>query len=101
VRIYSAVELFCEKPVDMARFMLYYETISETQLGGEPMARACNEHIDEALEMARRLLVLSDVGDLDREDDGCGVLYGVVRDCAYKIRAQAEREREAHRRKGI
>ena len=65
------------------------------------MARACNKHIVEALEMARQLLILSDVGDLDREDDGCGVLYGVIRDCGYKIRAQAEREREAHRRKGI
>ena len=65
------------------------------------MARASNKHIVEALEMARQLLVLSDVGDLDREDDGCGVLYGMIRDYAYKIRAQAEREREAHKRKGI
>ncbi len=64
------------------------------------MAHACNEHIVEVLEMARQLLILSDMGDLDSEDDGCGVLYGVVRDCAYKIRAQAEREREAHKRKG-
>ena len=65
------------------------------------MASACNEHIVEVLEMARQLLILADMGDLDSEDDGCGVLYGVVRDCAYKIRAQAERERNAHKIRGI
>ena len=65
------------------------------------MARACNEHIAEVLEMARQLLILADMGDLDSEDDGCRVLYGIVRDCAYKIRAQAEREREAHKIRGI
>jgi hypothetical protein len=65
------------------------------------MARAYNEHIVEVLEMARQLLVLADMGDLDSEDDGCRVLYGIVRDCAYKIRAQAEREREAHKIRGI
>ena len=47
------------------------------------------------------MLILADMGDLDSEDDGCRVLYGVVRDCAYKIRAQAERERDAHKIRGI
>ena len=61
----------------------------------------CNNHIRKALEMARQLIILADQGDLDSEDDGCRVLYGVVRDCAYKIRAQAEREREAHKLKGL
>ncbi|MFQ6044379.1 MAG: hypothetical protein ACE5PV_26300 [Candidatus Poribacteria bacterium] len=65
------------------------------------MARACNEHIVEVLDMARQLLILADMGDLDSEDDGCRVLYGIARDCAYKIRSQAEREREAHKMKGI
>ncbi|MBM3239681.1 hypothetical protein FJZ31_25620 [Candidatus Poribacteria bacterium] len=65
------------------------------------MASACNEHIVEVLQMARQLLILADMGDLDSQDNGCGVLYGVVRDCAYKIRAQAERERNAHKIRGI
>ena len=60
----------------------------------------CNRNIRDALEMARNMIILADKGDLDSEDDGCRVLYGVVRDCAYKIRAQAEREREAHKTKG-
>ncbi len=65
------------------------------------MNQLCNKHIRKALEMARQLIILADQGDLDSGDDGCRVLYGVVRDCAYKIRAQAEREREAHKLKGV
>ena len=49
--------------------------------------------------MARQLIILADQGDLDSEDDGCCVLYGIIRDCAYKIRAQAECEREIHKQK--
>ena len=52
------------------------------------------------MEMVKQLIILADDGDLDSEDDGCHVLYGVIRDCAYKIRAQAEREREAHIERG-
>jgi len=46
------------------------------------------------------MLILADEGDAVREDAGCGVLYGVLRDAAYKIKQLAENEREAHIRKG-
>jgi hypothetical protein len=46
------------------------------------------------------MIELADQGDADREDTGCGVLYGVLRDSAYKIRQLAEKERERHRAKG-
>ena len=39
-------------------------------------------------------------GDLNCDDDGCRVLNGIMRDCAYKIRAQAEHERGVHNREG-
>ena len=51
--------------------------------------------------MARQLIILADQGELDSDDDGCRVLYGIIRDCAYKIRIQAERERELHKEKGF
>jgi len=35
-----------------------------------------------------------------REDNGCGVLYGVLRDSAFKIRKLAEAEKRAHIKKG-
>ncbi len=60
-----------------------------------------NCNIQKTLDLAKQLLFLADVGDLQREDAGCGVLFGVVRDCAYKIQAQASREREMHKARGI
>ncbi len=65
------------------------------------MKQACNEHIKQAFDAARRLTILADEGEGASRDDGCMVLYGVIRDCAYKIRIEAEREREAHKAKGV
>ncbi len=47
--------------------------------------------------IARHLTDLADRADAARTDTGCGVLFGVVRDCGYKILREAERERRAHR----
>jgi len=63
------------------------------------MTRECNDNIRRALKMATELVILADEGEAAMQDNGCGVLYGVVRDCAYKIRAEAERERDAHKAK--
>jgi len=64
------------------------------------VSHECNEHIKKALKISKELMVLADEGDACTEDDGCIVLFGVVRDCAYKIRGEAEREREAHKASG-
>jgi hypothetical protein len=60
----------------------------------------CNAYIRQTLECARQLIILADEGEAASNDDGCAVLYGVVRDCAYRVRAEAERERESHRAAG-
>ena len=65
------------------------------------MNRPGNKHIKQALELTRRLIILADEGEADSLDDGCIVLYSVIRDCAYKIRTEAEREREVHKAKGM
>lgn len=65
---------------------------------GEP--RPCNESIQRTLEMTERMLDLAEDGDRVREDVGCGILYAVIRDSAYKIRRLAEAERNAHVKKG-
>jgi hypothetical protein len=58
-----------------------------------------NHCIDKTLELAELMLKVADEGDAVRKDVGCGVLYGVLRDAAYRIRKLAEAEREAHSKK--
>ncbi len=62
--------------------------------------KPCNKAISETIELTKTMLSLSDKGDEVREDDGCGILYGVLRDSAYKIRKLAEAEMESHIIKG-
>ena len=47
------------------------------------------------------MIYLADQGDTDREDNGCGILYGVLRDSAYKLQKLAEEEKAAHVSKGL
>jgi hypothetical protein len=62
--------------------------------------RACSEAIKKTLDMVQTMLNLADEGDAVREDVGCGILFAVLRDSAYKIKKLAEAEREAHAKKG-
>ena len=55
------------------------------------------EYIQRALSMADQLRLLADDGETNCSDDGCAVLYGVIRDCAYRIKSRAEAEGEWHR----
>ena len=43
---------------------------------------------------------MADKGDIEREDGGCGVIYGIVRDFAYKIKDLAEKEIVKHKNRG-
>ncbi len=62
--------------------------------------KPCDEVIRKTLELAELMAQVADEGDMVREDAGCGVLYGMLRDSAFKIRKLAEAEREAHMKKG-
>jgi hypothetical protein len=59
-----------------------------------------NECLKKTLELAALMLRVADEGDATRKDVGCGVLYGVLRDSAYRIQKLAEAERQAHIKKG-
>ncbi len=58
--------------------------------------KQCNKNIQDLIELSEKLLTLSDQGDVDRNDDSCGVLYGVARDAAYKLLSLAEDEKKRH-----
>jgi hypothetical protein len=46
------------------------------------------------------MISLATKGDTEREDTGCGILYGVILDSAYKIKKVAECEKTSHIQKG-
>ena len=62
--------------------------------------KPCNLHIKTTLRLVEEMIRLSDQGDADREDNGCGILYGVLRDSAYKLKKLAEEEKQNHVVKG-
>ena len=62
--------------------------------------KPCNLHIIKTLELADEMIQLADLGDADREDSGCGILFGVLRDSAFKLKKLAEEEKLNHIRKG-
>jgi len=62
--------------------------------------KKCNEILAKILQLTATMVELADVGDEAREDVGCGVLHGLVRDSAFKIRKAAELEKDDHIRKG-
>ena len=62
--------------------------------------RPCDKSIKETLELTEKMLEIADRGDAVREDNGCGVLYGVLRDSAFKIKKLAKEEKETHVKKG-
>ena len=58
-----------------------------------------NKHILRALETAKTLMDIANKGEAASNDDGCRILFGVMRDCACKIRKHAERECQVHEAK--
>ena len=62
--------------------------------------KPCDENIKKTLELVNQMIRLADIGDVDRGDTGCGIMYGILRDSAYKIKNLAEEEKEAHKKKG-
>jgi hypothetical protein len=63
--------------------------------------KRCNEMLGRTIRLTEMMAELADLGDGARKDVGCGVLYGLLRDSAYKIRKVAEQEKEDHIRRGM
>jgi hypothetical protein len=62
--------------------------------------KSCDENLKQTLCLVEEMIRLADKGDVEREDTNCGILYGILRDSAYKLKSLAEKEKEAHRKKG-
>lgn len=62
--------------------------------------KPCDKNIKRTLQLTSEMLKLAEIGDAQREDTGCGILYGVLLDSAYKLKKLAEKEKETHIKKG-
>lgn len=60
------------------------------------MRNETDVQIRSIIEMADRMIVISEKGFAHCVDDGCLLLNGMVRESAYRIRDAAERERKVH-----
>ena len=56
------------------------------------------DKIERLISMSSDLLSFADDANNELHDDGCLCLFGLVKDCAYKIRTEAQRERRVHDR---
>ena len=57
------------------------------------MDNRSKEYISDALKIADDLMGLANDEAGLADEGGCGILFAVYRDCAYKIRRYAEQER--------
>jgi hypothetical protein len=62
--------------------------------------KPCDHNLRQVILLAERMIKLANEGDDDREDTGCGILYGMLRDSGYKIKQLAEAEKIKHIAKG-
>ena len=60
------------------------------------MKNGAYRQIRSILEMADRVIVISDEGFVSCDVDGCLLLNGMVRESAYRLRDAAEQERKVH-----
>jgi len=68
--------------------------------GAMEVVKACDNNLKKTIHLTDEMIKLANIGDAEREDTGCGILYGIIRDAAYKIQKLAESEREKHIKKG-
>lgn len=55
-----------------------------------------DKNLNRVVKLCYEMLEHADHGDKTRYDDGCGVVYGTLRDAACKIRSMAEKELSQH-----
>ena len=58
-----------------------------------------NKNLRKVIQLCYEMLELADHGDRFRQDTRCGVVYGALRDAAYKVRKLAEKEVAQHNSK--
>lgn len=65
------------------------------------MPDKADDHFQTIMDLSDQLVAVSEVGFSCFDHEGCLLLNGIVRDCAFRLRDAAEIERKAHQTKGI
>lgn len=60
-----------------------------------------NANVKLLIAACTHLIAISDKGQAECTDENCMSLYGLAKDCGYRIRTSAEREFRAHDEKHI
>ncbi len=64
------------------------------------MSSPCNDNIRDTLALAESLIKLARQGTSDSDDNSCMILYGLLKDCGYRIEKAAQAEKKSHLEKG-
>lgn len=58
--------------------------------------KSANKNLEKVIALCNEMLELADLGDYSRLDDRCGIVFGTMRDSAYKIQKLAKNELTRH-----
>jgi hypothetical protein len=56
------------------------------------MKNECNNNLVKALALTEELKKLAHKGLSECNDDNCILLYGIIKDCCYKIKSEVKKE---------
>ena len=60
------------------------------------MINECNSYLKKTLDLTDEMIKLADEAETECSDNGCAVVYGILRDSAYRVRKEAQREYNNH-----
>lgn len=64
------------------------------------LEKKCDINIARTIDLANEMIKLAQDGYDQREDPGCGVLYGIMLDSGYRLLDLAQKEKAKHIQKG-
>ncbi len=59
-----------------------------------------DDYLRQAIHLSEEMIALASAGDACRTDAGCGIVFGSMRDKAYKVRSLAQNELKLHQESG-
>ena len=65
------------------------------------MTNECDRYLEKTLDITDEMIRLADQAEAACSDNRCAVVYGILRDSAYRVRNEAQRERENHLTKAV